>query len=71
MFLNPQNNSRNEKSKKKNPSDQQSLEQKHSKDIIWIGIGILIIVLIEIYTGEGFFSTSINRMLKMLETILP
>lgn len=61
MFLNPRNNNKNEISRNK----------KHSKDIIWIGIGILIIVLIELYTGEGFFNTSINRMLKMPETILP
>ena len=50
-----------------NIDDQHDTEQKQSKDIIWIGIGILIIVLIEISTREGFFSTRMNRLLQMLE----
>lgn len=54
MFLKTPNNSRNRKGRKKNASNQQILEQKYSTDIIWIGIGILIIVLIEIYTGKIF-----------------
>ena len=71
MFFKTSNNRRNEICRKGNGSNQQSEEQKQSKDFIWIGIGILFIVLIEIYIGEGLISTGINRILQLLEKILP
>ena len=71
MFFKTPDNSRNRKGRKKNASNQQIFEQKYSKDIIWIGIGILIIVIIEIFTGEDYFSTTIDRTLQLLETIRP